>query len=177
MEQRVHGMEMQRGDYVKRIMIIEDDRTLNQGLCLALSSGENYQLTQCYCLVEAQQALRARVAAQLRRGASKDTTKAVMQIGPYHFDFVQMRFRRDDALIKLSKTEQRLLRLLVENRGITLPRARLIERLWDDGADYVDENALSVTVKRLRDKLDAAAYIKTVYGIGYVWRDGDTHDD
>ena len=46
----------------------------------------------------------------------------------------------------------------------------LVDRIWTDGAEYVDENALSVTVGRLRKKLNAAEYIKTVYGIGYVWR-------
>ncbi len=71
--------------------------------------------------------------------------------------------------MELSRTEQKLLRLLVENRGTTMTRSVLLDRVWSDGADFVDENALSVTVKRLRDKLGAAAYIKTVYGIGYVW--------
>ena len=42
-------------------------------------------------------------------------------------------------------------------------------RIWTDGAEYVDENALSVTIKRLRDKLGAQKYIKTIYGIGYSW--------
>lgn len=45
----------------------------------------------------------------------------------------------------------------------------LLERIWTDGAEYVDENALSVAVKRLRDKLHAKEQIRTVYGIGYVW--------
>ena len=71
--------------------------------------------------------------------------------------------------ISLSKTEQRLLKLLVSNRGITLSRDDLIDRLWTDGAEYVDENALSVAIKRLRDKLGAKDYIKTVYGLGYMW--------
>ena len=51
-----------------------------------------------------------------------------------------------------------------------MARETLIDRVWTDGAEYVDENALSVTVKRLRDKLDAQEQIKTVYGIGYSWR-------
>ena len=73
----------------------------------------------------------------------------------------------------LSKTEQKLLRLLVQNRGTTLTRADLVDRIWTDGAEYVDENALSVTVKRLRDKLEDTPskpqYLKTVYGVGYTW--------
>ena len=72
-----------------------------------------------------------------------------------------------------SKTEQRLLRLLVQNRGTTLSRGDLVDRVWTDGAEYVEENALSVTVKRLRDKLEEVPskprYLKTVYGIGYTW--------
>ena len=74
---------------------------------------------------------------------------------------------------ELSKTEQKLLRILVMNKGQVLSRSDLIDRIWTDGADYVDENALSVTVKRLRDKLEEnpakPEYIKTVYGIGYTW--------
>ena len=71
--------------------------------------------------------------------------------------------------MELSKTEQKLLRLLVENRGRTMTRGDLVDRIWTDDAEYVDENALSVTIKRLRDKLGAQKYIKTVYGIGYSW--------
>ncbi len=73
----------------------------------------------------------------------------------------------------LSKTEQRLLRLLVENRGQTLSRGQLLDRVWPDGAEFVDENALSVTIRRLRAKLEPdpsrPRYLKTVYGIGYSW--------
>lgn len=75
--------------------------------------------------------------------------------------------------MELSKTEQKLLRVLLENKGQTLTRAQLVDSIWTNGAEYVDENALSVTVKRLRDKLEdtpsSPKYIKTVYGIGYTW--------
>lgn len=84
-----------------------------------------------------------------------------------------MEYRKKGKLVELSKTEQRLLRLLVQNRGTTLSRGDLVDRVWTDGAEYVEENALSVTVKRLRDKLEEVPskprYLKTVYGIGYTW--------
>ena len=84
-----------------------------------------------------------------------------------------MDFRRDGRGVELSKTEQKLLRVLVENRGHAVPRAILVDRVWTDGAEYVEENALSVTVRRLRSKLEAdpaaPRYLKTVYGIGYRW--------
>ncbi len=111
--------------------------------------------------------LRARVNTQLRK--SGNTTETVTKIGPYTFDFSTQQFCVNSASVELSKTEQKLLRLLVENRGCTMERAVLVDRIWTGSADYVDENALSVTIKRLRDKLHAQNYIKTVYGIGYVW--------
>ena len=94
-------------------------------------------------------------------------------IDSFQFDFERMVFKKKDEQIELSKTEQKLLRILVMNRGQTLSRADLVDRIWTDGAEYVDENALSVTVKRLRDKLEDISskpvYIKNVYGIGYTW--------
>lgn len=73
--------------------------------------------------------------------------------------------------IELSKTEQRLLHILVANAGVTVKRSQLIDRIWTDGEEFVDENALSVAVKRLRDKLNAKENIRTVYGLGYRWED------
>lgn len=115
--------------------------------------------------------LRARVNTQLRK--KQVNQSEIMKIGPFTFDFMNMKYEKNGISIELSKTEQKLLRILVENRGITLSRANLVDRIWTNGAEYVDENALSVTVKRLRDKLedkeDKVQYIKTVYGIGYTW--------
>ena len=97
------------------------------------------------------------------------------ETGNLVFDFERMYFTRNKQEIDLSKTEQKLLRILVQNKGITLARAKLVDSIWTDGAEYVDENALSVTVKRLRDKIEETPskpiYIQTVYGIGYVWRE------
>ena len=90
-----------------------------------------------------------------------------IELNGFLFDFARLEFSKGGALIDLSKTEQRLLRLLVENRGRTLPRELLLEKVWDGGA-FVDENALSVAVRRLRAKLGNAP-IKTVYGVGYTW--------
>ena len=78
-------------------------------------------------------------------------------------------YRRSKAegLTDAEKKEQKLLRLLVEHRGQTLSREVLLDRVWD-GGEFVDENALSVAVNRLRAKL-ADAPIRTVYGLGYQW--------
>ena len=89
--------------------------------------------------------------------------------GDYRFHFAKMLFYRWEEQIELSKGEQKLLRLLIENRGITLTRDRLLECIWSVDAAFVDENTLSVTVKRLRDKLGVQERIKTEYGLGYRW--------
>lgn len=116
--------------------------------------------------------LRARVSVQLRKGKNQ-LPKTVVIDNKFSFSFEKMEFLKSGRLIELSKTEQKLLRVLIENRGNTISRADLVDKIWTDGAEYVDENALSVTIKRLRDKLEDTPsepqYIKTVYGIGYTW--------
>ena len=108
--------------------------------------------------------LRARVNNLLRRAHSRRT---VLELPPFTFDFQEMTYTRNGVPLELSRTEQRLLRLLVEHRGQTLSREVLLDRVWD-GGEFVDENALSVAVNRLRAKL-ADAPIRTVYGLGYQW--------
>mgnify|MGYP003291834184 CR=1 FL=1 len=129
-----------------------------------LETGADDYITKPFSLA----VLRARVNTQLRRGSS--TNDAVFTANRYSFDFTKMIFKVDEECVELSKTEQKLLKILTDNSPNTVKRDTLMDRIWTDGAEYVDENALSVTVKRLRDKLDAHECIKTVYGIGYVWK-------
>lgn len=132
-----------------------------------LEAGADDYITKPFSLA----VLRARVNAQLRRNTAGNS--ALVEIDGFRFDFDNMEYRKDGCVIDLSKTEQKLLRMLVENRGRTLARSVLVDKIWTDGAEYVDENALSVTIKRLRDKLEEIpskpVYLKTVYGIGYTW--------
>ncbi|WCM64027.1 response regulator transcription factor [Paenibacillus polymyxa] len=115
--------------------------------------------------------LRARVGVQLKK--SRYSLADSIHLDNFSFSFERMEFIKNGTPIELSKTEQKLLRILINNRGNTVSRDHLIDSIWTDGAEYVGENALSVTVKRLRDKLEdfpsSPRYIKTVYGIGYTW--------
>ena len=110
--------------------------------------------------------LRARIEKVLK----KQTSSTEYQDENYHFYFERMEFFFNDTPVELSKTEQKLLKILVFNRNQVMTREILIDRIWSNGAEFVDENALSVTVNRLRKKLDAGNRIQTVYGIGYTWR-------
>lgn len=153
-----------RSDVPVILLTVND---MEMDVVTGLESGADDYITKPFSLA----ILRARVNAQLRRGTSPKTS--CIEIDGFRFDFDRMEFRRDGQIIELSKTEQKLLRILIENRGQTLPRATLVDRVWTDGSEYVDENALSVTVKRLRGKLEDnpsnPKYLKTVYGIGYTW--------
>ncbi len=157
--------EVRRTSAVPIILLTAND--LEMDIVSGLESGADDYITKPFSLA----VLRARVNAQLRRGAPAQGT--AVELDGFSFDFAWMEFRKNGQLIELSKTEQRLLRTLVENRGRVLPRETLLERVWPDGAQYVEENALSVTVKRLRDKLEDTPsrprFLKTVYGIGYTW--------
>lgn len=126
-----------------------------------LETGADDYITKPFSLA----VLRARVNAVSRRRHNEDT---VFRLGRYEFDFDNMKFLDNNVPVELSKTEQRLLKIFVQNQGRTLSREMLIDRVWSDGAEFVEENALSVTVKRLRQKL-AGVPVKSVYGIGYVW--------
>lgn len=154
-----------QGNETPAILLTANDLEMDE--VTGLEAGADDYITKPFSLA----VLRARVHAQLRRGSRSASSK--LEVGPFVFDFDKMLYRRDNLEIDLSKTEQKLLRVLVENRGHAVSRATLVDRVWTDGAEFVEENALSVTVKRLRGKLEKdpakPEYLKTVYGIGYTW--------
>lgn len=147
------------------IMLTAND--LETDIVTGLEKGADDYITKPFSLA----ILRARVHTQLRKQILIFPSR--FEQDGFLFDFDKMEFWKDTIAIGLSKTEQKLLRILIENKGVTLERSTLVDRIWTDGAEYVDENALSVTVKRLRDKLEDSPvkprYIKTVYGLGYTW--------
>ena len=69
--------------------------------------------------------------------------------------------------IQLSQPEYQLFQILMENKGQTVTRARLLEKIWDSGGNFVNDNTLTVTMKRLREKLGSPACLKTVRSFGY----------
>lgn len=160
--------ELKAADPVRPVILLTANDT-DMDIVAGLEQGADDYITKPFSL----SVLRARVNTQLRKNAALSSTKT-FQIDGFLFQFDQMQFSKDGVPIELSKTEQKLLRLLVENQGQVMSRADLVDRIWTDGAEYVDENALSVTIKRLRDKLGAQRYIQTVYGIGYMW--GKKHE-
>ncbi len=161
-------------DFLKKIretsevpVIILTANDLETDEVMGLTLGADDYITKPFSLM----VLRARIDKVLKKA---DQGKGCIYCDDnYVFDFERMEFKIKGIPVELSKTEQKLLRLLTDNRGITLTRDRLIDSIWTDGAEYVDENALSVTVNRLRGKLavkGAESPIRTVYGQGYAWK-------
>lgn len=151
--------EIRKSSHVLIIFLTANDMEID--IVTGLESGADDYITKPFSLA----VLRARANAVTRRRLSGG---AAVVVGNFSFDFDNMKFLDGDTPVELSKTEQRLLKLFVQNMGQTLSRELLLQRIWSDGAEFVEENALSVTVKRLRQKLPDAP-IRTVYGIGYVW--------
>ena len=135
---------------------------------MSLSLGADDYMTKPFSLA----VLRARIQNLLRR--KKWNKKDVYMEGDLSFDFERLLFVKGNEKLLLSPNEQKLLRILVENKGRLLTREVLIDRIWSDEGEYVDENALSVMVNRLRSKLenkkDKVTYIQTIYGQGYLWK-------
>ena len=87
------------------------------------------------------------------------------------------RVYRKDEEVMLSRVEYQLLLYLMENRNRVLSKEQILEHVWDSQGKFVDENTLSVNIRRLRAKIEEdpghPARIRTVHGIGYVWKEGD----
>lgn len=134
---------------------------LETDIVTGLSMGADDYVTKPFSLA----VLRARTWVQLRRQKGEEC----YHLGPYDFDFAAHIFKKEGNRVELSKTEEKILKILVQNKGGAVPRERIQSSVWNEGFEYVEENALSVAVNRLRGKLDAKDRIKTVYGIGYLW--------
>jgi len=83
----------------------------------------------------------------------------------------ESRVYKNNHEVELTVSEYNLLLQLIENKNRTLTRTVLLDKLWDVHGEFVNNNTLSVAIKRLRDKLEDASFIKTVRGIGYRLED------
>lgn len=107
--------------------------------------------------------LESRIQAVLRRACSS----CVLVCGDIRMDKKRMQVWVGEDSVSLTSLEYRLLLLLMENKGCILPRNRLLEKLWDVDGNFVNDNTLTVAMKRLREKLHHTPCIATVRGIGY----------
>jgi DNA-binding response OmpR family regulator len=87
-----------------------------------------------------------------------------------------MKVTKNGTEVTLSKTELKLLSYFMNNPQQIITKEQLLSQIWDIDGLFVDPNTVAVNVRRLREKIEAdpsnPSYIKTVRGIGYIWKEG-----
>ncbi|MFZ2256595.1 MAG: response regulator transcription factor [Clostridiaceae bacterium] len=110
----------------------------------------------------------SRMKNVLRRNGRQNN---IIELEGLHVNMDQGIVRRNEEEIFLSALEYRLLLVFLNHRGLVLSRTMLLEEIWDIAGDFVNDNTLTVYIKRLRDKIELdpqkPAIIKTVRGLGY----------
>lgn len=117
--------------------------------------------------------LLSRVAANIRRYSMQQNRNVVnsYSFGKHEFLMDEFRLQCDRENVECTPSELRLLKELILHEGQVLSRGQLLERLYDAEENYIDDNTLSVYMKRLRDRLDEdAEWIETVRGVGYRFK-------
>ncbi|MEG2786792.1 MAG: response regulator transcription factor [Romboutsia sp.] len=117
--------------------------------------------------------LMQRVIALLRRCSNIELKKDILVEGEFEFDFEKMLVTRNKISVVLSPIEYKILKKLVQCKNEIVTRQALIDAIWDNESEYIEEHALTVNINRLRSKIDKKSsnhkYIKTIYGMGYMW--------
>jgi len=127
-----------------------------------LDAGGNDYVTKPFRMRE----LLSRVRALTRRTV---TQEGLVQRGEFQLDRAHMLVRHLGEQLDVTVTEYKLLSMMLLHQGVT-PRNLMMETLWDAEGRFVDDNTLTVHISRLREKV-GAEHIKTVRGVGYLWRD------
>lgn len=113
--------------------------------------------------------------ARLKRLLSRNEKTSSLYSNGIRLDKKECRVYKAEEEIFLSKIEYRLLLYFMENPDQVLSKEQILERIWDSEGQFVDENTVSVNIRRLRQKVEenpaSPSYIKTVYGLGYIWKE------
>lgn len=159
----------EKGDQVPIIFLTALDEEVN--VIRGLDSGADDYVTKPFKLGE----LCSRIRALLRRSSAGESGEAKMlSAGALTVDLLGGRVSLDDQTLDLTGAEYRLLCLLVQNAGHTVLRSTILDALWDGNGNFVDDNTLSVYIRRLREKIEEdpsdPKHLLTVRGFGYTWR-------
>lgn len=145
----------------------DEETSIIRGLDLG---GDDY-ITKPFRLGE----LLSRIRALLRRAARGREEGAVLKSCSLTIDTQSLKVYRDGEALELTGAEYRLLCLLVKNAGRILTRSMILDALWDGNGNYVDDNTLSVYIRRLREKIEkdpsSPQSLLTVRGLGYQWKE------
>ena len=169
------GLGVQVCTYVRErssvpvIFLTASDEEVN--IVKGLDIGGDDDITKPFKLNE----LISRIKALLRRaGMSTQDSGSVLQSNGITIKYLENQVICNGETLELIGNEYKLLSLFMQNPNIVLSRQMILDRLWDDKGNFVDDNTLSVYVRRLRNKIednpDHPSKILTVRGVGYQWK-------
>lgn len=142
---------------------VEDEGNVVMGLDM----GADDYITKPFRIRE----LVSRIKSVLRRCQKQDTDTKVIVIGHLKINLAEGKVYKNQQEIGLTAMEYRLFLTFLQNRGQILSRTQLLEKLWDVSGDFINDNTLTVYIKRLREKIEdipnEPRYIQTVRGMGY----------
>lgn len=159
-----------RGSRVPIIFLTAADEEVN--VIRGLDSGGDDYITKPFKLGE----LCSRIRALLRRaGLTPQTDANIIEKGDISIDLLASRVTLRGKILELTGAEYKLLCLLVKNAGRIITRDKILDELWDGSGSFVDDNTLSVYIRRLREKVEinpsAPEHLLTVRGFGYQWKE------
>lgn len=156
-----------RGDLPVIFLTAYDDEV---NVVMGLDLGADDYISKPFRIKE----LLARIKSVLRR-YSKDSPDGIVSTGTIKVNTNEAKIYKNGTEVILTAMEYRLLLIFINNRGKVLSRQSLLEDIWDVGGDFVNDNTLTVYIKRLRDKIEEdpakPQIIKTVRGLGYILDD------
>lgn len=159
----------ERGDMVPIIFLTASEEETS--VIFGLDCGGDDYITKPFKLGE----LCSRIRALLRRSKRPQAEEGCLKSGNLTVNLKEGRVRKNGQILEVTGAEYRLLCLFLENRGRVLTRRMILDKLWDGAGNYVDDNTLSVYVRRLREKLEenpsCPKRLVTVRGVGYQWEE------
>lgn len=159
------------GNQIPIIFLTASDEEVS--IIRGLDCGGDDYITKPFKLGE----LCSRIRALLRRAGLSGQEKTTITCGDIKIDLLGSRVLLKGKMLELTAAEYRLLCLLVRNANRIVTRELILDELWDSTGDYVDNNTLSVYVRRLREKIEADPsnpnHLLTVRGFGYQWKEVD----
>lgn len=148
------------------IFLTAQDEEVN--IVMGLDLGGDDYITKPFRIKE----LISRIKAVLRR-ISNFNAKDILVSKDIKINLLEYKVYIKDELVQLTPSEFKLLTILMLNSHKVLSRTSILEQLWDVDGDFVDDNSLSVYIRRLREKIEKDSsnpvYIKTIRGVGYTW--------
>ena len=141
------------------LTVVDDENTIVR----AFDEGAQDYIVKPFRIRELLARVRRILSVNIKNG-EKDN---IIYMGHAAIHTDEAKFYVNDKSIELTALEYRLLLIFASNKGLLLTRQQILDKIWDADGNFVEDNTLTVYVKRLREKLGEAIHIETVRGMGY----------